>query len=78
LTPPQTDEKPFAQVHRVIALFKEIRAGKHIKRDPWTEFQLSKGEYDEIQRQLGRDEDLSGYVKDKIRWVYSRHGGHDG
>jgi hypothetical protein len=47
LTPPPTDEKPFAQVHRVIALFKEIRAGEHLKRDPWTEFQLSAGEYDE-------------------------------
>ena len=34
LTPPPTNEKPFAQVHRVIALFKEIQAGNHTKRDP--------------------------------------------
>lgn len=69
LTPPPTDEKPFAQAPRVIALFKEIRAGRHVKREPWTEFQLSAGEYDEIERQLERDEDLLGYVKDKIRCV---------
>jgi len=68
LTPP-TDKKQFAQAHRVIALFREIRAGRHIKRHPWTEFQLAEGEYDEIERQLERDEVLSGYVKDKIRCV---------
>ena len=71
LTPPPTDEKPFAQAHRVIALFKEIRAGKHTKRDPWTEFQLSAEEYDEIEGRLRRDEELSGYVNDKIRWDYN-------
>ncbi|KAF2473708.1 uncharacterized protein BDR25DRAFT_311908 [Lindgomyces ingoldianus] len=71
LTPPPTDEKLFAHAPRVIALFKEIRAGRHAKREPWTEFQLSAGEYDEIERQLEQDEDLSGYVKDKIRYDYS-------
>lgn len=78
LTPPPTDEKPFTQVHRVIALFEEVRAGKDLKRDAWTEFQLSAGEYDEIKRRLRRDEDLSGYVNDKIRCVYSKHGRNDG
>jgi hypothetical protein len=67
LTPPPTDKKPFAQAHRVIAFFKDIRAGRHIKQQPWTEFLLASGDYDEIERQLGRDEPLSGYVKDKIR-----------
>ncbi|KAF2803432.1 uncharacterized protein BDZ99DRAFT_173209 [Mytilinidion resinicola] len=69
LTPPPTDEKPFAQAHRVIALFKEIRAGRHIKRHPRTEFQLATGDYDEIECRLERSE-LSGYVKDKIRYDY--------
>jgi hypothetical protein len=69
LTPPPTDEKPFAQAPRVIALFKEIQAGRHVKREPWTEFQLLAGEYNEIERELERDEDLLGYVKDKIRCV---------
>ena len=49
LTPPPTDEKQFAQVHRVIALFEEIRAGRHINRHPWTEFRLAEGDYDEIE-----------------------------
>ncbi|KAH8714047.1 hypothetical protein GQ44DRAFT_752139 [Phaeosphaeriaceae sp. PMI808] len=57
LTPPPTDEKQLAQVHR---------------RHSWTEFQLAEGDYDEIERQLERDEVLSGYVKDKIRYDYSR------
>ena len=78
LTPPPTDEKPFAQVHPVIALFKEIRGGRHIKLDPWTEFQLLVGEYDEIARWLRQDESLLGYVQDKIRWVCSGHGGYGG
>ena len=68
-TPPPTDEKPFPQAQRVIALLKAIRAGNHTKQEPWIEFKLASGEYDEIERQLGRDEALSGYVKDKIRCV---------
>jgi hypothetical protein len=74
LTPPPTEEKPFSQAQRVIALLKAIRAGRHIKHGPWTEFQLVPGEYDEIERQLGRDEALLGYVKDKIRCVCSWNG----
>jgi len=66
LTPPPTDEKQFPQVHPVLALFKNIRAGRHTKHQPEIEFQLV-GDYDEIDRQFGRDEVLSGYVKDKIR-----------
>ncbi|KAK2765091.1 hypothetical protein FQN54_008790 [Arachnomyces sp. PD_36] len=72
LTPPPTDEKGYTQALRVIALFKDIRAGRHIKRYPWTEFRLSKEDYDEVERQLSRDESLLGYVKDKIRFDYDR------
>jgi hypothetical protein len=79
LTPPPTDEKQFVQVHRVLALFEQIRAGRHVKRDSWTEFQLVPGEYDDLERRLKQDEALSGYVEDKIRWVcclrHSRHSG---
>ncbi|KAF2004129.1 hypothetical protein P154DRAFT_519687 [Amniculicola lignicola CBS 123094] len=71
LTPPPTDEKPFSQAQRVITLFKAIQAGRHTKQDPWTEFQLAPGDYDEIERRLGRDEALSGYVKDKIQYDYN-------
>lgn len=71
LTPPPTDEKPFAQAHRVVALFRDIRAGKHTKQDPWRIFQLASGEYREIQRQLDQDEPLARYVKSKIRYAGS-------
>jgi hypothetical protein len=73
LTPPPTNEKAFTQAPRLIALFKDIEAGKYIKEHPWTEFQLSQGEYDDIERQLRRDEALFGYVKDKIRCVASKN-----
>jgi hypothetical protein len=69
LTPPPTDEKPFLQAHRIVALFKDIRAGRHTKQNPWWEFQLASGEYGEIKRQLDRDGALSEYVKDKIRYA---------
>jgi len=59
---------------RVIALSEEIRAGKHIKRHPWTEFQLLEGDYDEIEHQLERDEVLLKYVKDNIRCVCRKNG----
>jgi len=61
LTPPPTNKKPFLQAERVIALQKDIRAGRHIKHGPWAKFLLS------------RDEALLGYVKDKIRSVSSRN-----
>ncbi|CAN9300260.1 unnamed protein product [Alternaria alternata] len=70
LTPPSTDEKLFAQAPRVIALFHEIRAGKHSDRRPWTEFLLVPGEFGRVQCLLDRDEELRGFVKDKIRYDY--------
>lgn len=72
LTPPPTDEKTCTQAPRILALFKDIQAGRHINQNPWTEFQLAPGEYDELERRLRRDEWLFGYVKDKIRCVASR------
>jgi hypothetical protein len=68
-TPPPTDEKTVTQAARVIALFNDIKAGRHVKQQPWTEFQLVQGEYDEIEHQLSRDETLYGIFKDKIRCV---------
>ena len=73
LTPPPTDKKAFTQAPQVIALFKDIQVGRHIKQYPWTEFQLARGEYDEAERRLKQDESLLGYVKDKIRYVGSRN-----
>jgi hypothetical protein len=78
LTPPPTDEKPFAQAPRVTALFDEIRAEKHSNQDPWVEFQLAEGDYDKIAHLLRQDEELRGVVEDKIRWVCSRNDRHGG
>lgn len=70
--PPSTDEKQekhFAQAPRVIAFFREIKAGTYTTERSWIELQLVPGEYEEIERQLERDEDLWGVVQDKIRCV---------
>jgi hypothetical protein len=69
LTPPPTDEKPFAQARRVIALFRDRKAGSYTKEEPWKEFRLAPEEYAEVERLLSRDEALWGYVDDKIRYV---------
>lgn len=69
LTPLSTDKKAFTQVSRVVTLFKNRELGKDTGESPWVEFQLAKGEYDEIKRQLRRDKDLWGFVEDKIRFV---------
>ena|SRR2546423_338121 len=63
LTPPPTDEKAFTQAPRVIALFKDIQAGRHIKQHPWTEFQLAQEEYDEIERRLSSENEGFWYDK---------------
>ena len=71
LTPPPTCKKAFTQASRVIALFKDIQAGRHVNQNPWTQFQLAQGEFDEIERRLRQDESLFGFVKDKTRYVVS-------
>jgi hypothetical protein len=63
-------KKPFAEAHRVIALFKQIHAGTDAERDARTEFQLADGEYDQIESTLQQDDVLSGYVDEKIRYDY--------
>ena len=67
LTPPPTDEKPYTQAARVIALFNEIKAGSYIRETPWLVFQLQRGEFDEIEHLLEQDQSLWGFVQDKIR-----------
>jgi hypothetical protein len=69
LTPPLTDEKPATKVHQVLSLFYAIKAGRRTGPNPWKEFQLGPGEYAQIEREIGRDDSLSGYIKDKLRWV---------
>ena len=67
MTPPPTDEKPFAQAHCIIELFHDIRAGKHSNRAPWIEFQLLKEDYDKIVHLLSQDKELLGFVEDRIK-----------
>lgn len=69
LTPPLTDKKPFTEAPRVIALFERSQAGNCTEQEPWTEFTLASGEYDQIEKTLQRDAELAGYVNDKIRLV---------
>ncbi|RMZ73118.1 recQ family helicase [Pyrenophora seminiperda CCB06] len=64
---PPTEKRPFAQAQQVIALFRDKMAGTHREQDPWKEFQLAPGEYTEIERLLSLDEELWGYVDDKVR-----------
>lgn len=73
LTPPSTDKKAFTQVSQVIALFKNWEARGDIEKCSWVVFQLAKGDYREIERQLGHDEDLLRFVNNKIRFVLSRN-----
>jgi hypothetical protein len=69
ITPPyQPDQETFPQAARVIALFTDIEAGRHVEQQqPWTEFQLAPGEYAEIQRRITQKKSLSEFVKHKLR-----------
>ncbi|KAL9616344.1 MAG: hypothetical protein Q9160_008787 [Pyrenula sp. 1 TL-2023] len=70
LTSPSTDEKVFTQVSRAVALFKDQEAGRNIDGCSWEEIQLAQGDYREVERQVGRDEDLLAFVNNKIRYNY--------
>jgi hypothetical protein len=62
-----TDDKPSLMVLQFVALFNDFKAGRDIHSYPWEEFQLEPGEYDQLEREISRDESLSGYVKHKLR-----------
>ncbi|KAF1952018.1 hypothetical protein CC80DRAFT_573058 [Byssothecium circinans] len=70
LTPPLPDKKPFTVAPSVLALWRQLQAHKDVGEDPWIEFQLAEGEYDQIQSELQQDDELSGFVADKIRYNY--------
>ncbi|KAH7119556.1 hypothetical protein B0J11DRAFT_63671 [Dendryphion nanum] len=71
LTPPPTDEKRFARVHRILKLFENIRAGQHSSQQAEIDFQLTDGDYLEIRRRLDEDDELSRFVENKIRYDYN-------
>ncbi|KAF1992951.1 hypothetical protein P154DRAFT_451502 [Amniculicola lignicola CBS 123094] len=70
LTPPLTDKKLFTEAPRVLAQFRHIQAGRDTGREPWKEFKLAQGEYEQIERALQKDKVLLGFVEDKIRYDY--------
>lgn len=70
LTPPLTVEKLYTEAPRIIALFRQIQAGRATAGEPLKEFQLVQGEYEQIERTLLQDNVLSGHVRDKIRYDY--------
>lgn len=41
-------------------------------RDSYMESQLTEGEYDEKAHLFSQDEELLGFVEDKIRWTSSK------
>jgi hypothetical protein len=44
------------------------KAGVNVAEAPWQSFQLRNTEFDELQRWIKQDEDLWGYVEDKVRY----------
>jgi hypothetical protein len=66
-TSPPTDEKLSLIVLQLVALFNDFKVGRNIHSYPWEEFQLEPGEYDQLEREISRDESLLGYVQDKLR-----------
>jgi hypothetical protein len=65
-------DNAFTQASQVIAsFFGRIQAGRHSNQNPWTSFQLVRGEYEEIERLLRQYESLLGFVKEKIGYAVS-------
>jgi hypothetical protein len=54
-------------VQRILKALKLRKAGVPVAEVPWQAYQLQNSEFDELQRWLKQDEDLWGYVEDKVR-----------
>lgn len=74
LTPPQTDERQLAKAQRVLDFFEDIRAGKNEQRHAEVTFQLTREEYRDLHLRLALNEELRGFVRNKIRCVSFGHG----
>ncbi|CAI6336750.1 unnamed protein product [Periconia digitata] len=70
-SPPSTGGKLSCQAKAVLAQFKQRYAGESADEDPWKEYQLDAGDYDEIERRLQLDENLLAFVENKIRYDYN-------
>lgn len=51
----------------VMALFRRIQAGRDLKNNTRTDYNLKREEYDRIQRALLQDEELRCFVETKIQ-----------
>lgn len=58
--------KPFSNVPAALQLLRDRRAC--ILKENWNPIKLQPGDYDELWRQVERDEELLGYVEDKVRY----------
>lgn len=66
---PQSDKEQ-SQVTRILSLFQQIYSGRcRADLDLWNRFQLQRGEFEEIQRKLQKNESLLGFVLNQIRCV---------
>lgn len=60
-------KRPSPRVQRILKFIKLRKAGVPIAEVPWQAYQLANREFDELQRWLKQDEELWGYVEDKVR-----------
>ena len=56
-------------MQRILKFIKLRKAGVPIAEVSWQAYQLQNSEFDELQRWLKHDEELWGYVQDKVRYV---------
>ncbi|KAL5337396.1 hypothetical protein BJX70DRAFT_409293 [Aspergillus crustosus] len=56
LTPPLTGKVSLSRVARIISIFEKHSRG--FRQDSWTEYVLDRGEYNELQDQLGKGSNL--------------------
>jgi hypothetical protein len=60
-------KRPSSRVQRILKFIKLRKAGVPIAEVPWQAYQMQNREFDELQRWLKQDEELLGYVEDKVR-----------
>jgi hypothetical protein len=65
-TPPHTDTKPSDHAAKILQTLRVYKSGT-ISMSPWRSFKLRSQEYDELLDRLKPDEQLGGFVADKVR-----------
>ncbi|KAF2220216.1 hypothetical protein BDZ85DRAFT_267365 [Elsinoe ampelina] len=72
LTPPGSNEKSAAQIHSAIACIKTIKRGilEELSTSPNHSFSLSPAQFNHLLQIAKQDQDLIGYIEDKLRYDY--------